>query len=82
MDATQYWLFTRECAIWNVVVSAFLMEDLEPNTLSATIERIYMAFFCSKSSQQIHSSPNEILFCCFVATLNDPFEYELAQEDE
>ena len=71
-------------ALWNATVSAlqFWMKDLEPNTLSAAIERVYMAFSCSKLSQQLHTSPNEILFSCFMTTLNDAFEHELAQEDE
>ena len=53
MDATQYWPFAREYSIWNATVSVlqFWIEDLKPTTFSAAIERVYMAFFCSKSSQ-------------------------------
>ena len=84
MDTIQYWPIAREYTLWNATVSAlqFWMEDLERNTLSATIERVYMVYFCSESSQQLHTSPDEILFGHFVTTLNDLFECELAQEDE
>ena len=84
MDVTQYWSFARECTIWNTTVSAlqFWTEDLKPNILSVTTERVYMAFFCSESSQQLCTLSEEILFGCFVTTLNDTFESELAQEDE
>ena len=34
------------------------------------------------SSQQLHTSPDEVLFRHFLTTLNDAFECELAQEDE
>ena len=49
MDATQYWPFAREYAIGNVAVSAlkFWMEDLEPHTLSVTIERFLHAIFAA-----------------------------------
>ena len=41
-----------------------------------------MAFFCSKSLQQLWNLSKDILFGHFVTTLNDAFECELAQEDE
>ena len=58
------------------------MEDLQSNILSVTIERIYLAFFCSESSPQLITSSEETLFSHFMTTLNDAFECELAQEDE
>ena len=84
MDTAQYWPFAREYTIWNAAVSAlqFWMEDLKPNILSVATERVYMAFFCIESSQQLCTSSEEILFGCFMTTLNDAFEHELAQEDE
>ena len=84
MDTTQYWPFAREYAIWNATVSAlqFWMESHEPNILSDTIERVYMAFFCNESSQQLWNLSRDVLFSHFVTTLNDTFECELAQEDE
>ena len=56
MDATHYWLFAREYSIWNATVVAlpFWMADLEPQTLSNTIEWVYTAFFCSTSAVKEH----------------------------
>ena len=58
------------------------MEDLKPNTLSALHRKSLHGIFCSKSSQQLCTLPDEILFGHFMTTLNDAFEHELAQEDE
>ena len=58
------------------------MKDLKQNILSVAIGRVYMAFFYSESSQQLCTSSDEILFSCFMTTLNDAFECELAQDDE
>ena len=76
MDATHYWLLAREYSIWNAAVSAlqFWMADLDPQTLSNAIEWVYTAFFCSNSAQQLRTIAEEILFSCFVTTLNDAFE--------
>ena len=40
MNATDYWPFAREYATWNTTVTAlqFWTADLEPHTLSNTIE--------------------------------------------
>ena len=46
------------------------------------LKRDYTAFFCSDSAHQLRNQPEEIIFGCFVTTLNDAFEQELAQEDE
>ena len=64
MDASQYWPFAREYAIWKPTVSALQvwMKDLKPHILGVTIERVYMAFFCSESSQQLCIFPDEVLF--------------------
>ena len=47
MNATHYWLFAREYAIWNAAVSAlqFWMNDCKPHTLSVAIEKVYTTFF-------------------------------------
>ena len=60
----------------------FWAVDLEPHILSNAIEWVCTAFFHSNSSQQLWNLPEEIIFSCFVAILNDTFEIELAQEDE
>ena len=76
MDATHYWPFPREYSIWNATVTAlqFWTVDLEPHNLSDAIERVYTAFFCSNSSQQLRNISEEVLFGHFMTTLNDAFE--------
>ena len=83
MDATDYWPFAQEYSIWNAAVTAlqFCMVDLNPLMLNNTIERVYTAFFCSDSAQQLRYISDEILFCHFVTTLNDAFQWELVLED-
>ena len=83
MDGTHYWPFAREYSIWNAAVTAlqFWMADLECQTLSNVIKWAYTAFFCSHSVQQLRNI-SEVLFGCFMTTLNDAFEWELAIEDE
>ena len=84
MDATHYWSFAREYSMWNAAVTAlqFWMADLKPHIPSDAIEEVYTAFFCCNSSLQLLNQPEEIIFGHFVTTLNDTFEWELAQEDE
>ena len=84
MDITYYWLFAREYSVWNTAVAAlhFWMADLKPHILSNAIERVYTDFFCCDSTQQLRNMSEEVLFGCFITTLNDTFERELAQEDD
>ena len=53
MDATDYWPFAGEYSIWNAAVTAiqFWTNDINPQTLSSVIERVYIAFFYSDSAQ-------------------------------
>ena len=76
MDATEYWPFAHEFSIWNASVSSlqFWTNDLDPQMLSTSIERVYTAFFCSDTAQQLQQIEEEILFSHFVTTLNDAFE--------
>ena len=84
MDTTQYWPFAGEYSVWNAAVTPlqFWMEDLEPHVFSNAIEWVCTAFFCSNSAQQLRNISEEVLFSCFVTTLNNTFEWELAQGDE
>ena len=84
MDATHYWPLARKYSVWNTVVTAlqFWMADLKPHILTNAIERVYKAFFCHDSAQQLGNMSEEVLFSHFVTTLNDTFEGELAQDDE
>ena len=55
MDATEYWLFSQEFSIWNASVAALQLwtDDLDPQMLSTTIERVYTTFFYSDSAQHL-----------------------------
>ena len=55
MDFTNYWPFAHEFFIWNAAVAAlqFWTADLDPQTLSSSIERVYTAFLYSDSAQQL-----------------------------
>ena len=55
MDATEHCPFAHEFSIWNVSVAVlqFWTEELDAQTLSTTIERVYTAFFYSESAQHL-----------------------------
>ena len=80
MDATDYWPFACGFSIWNASVAAlqFWTEDLDPQTLSSTVERVYTAFFYSESVQHLQHVEAEVLFGHFMTTLNDAFKQALA----
>ena len=84
MNATHCWPFAREYSIWNATVAAiqFWMADLKPHILNNAIERVYTAFFCHDSAQQLRNISDEILFSHLVTTLHDAFEQEHAQKGE
>ena len=84
MNATDYWPMAREYSVWNATVAAlqFWTADLEAHVLSSTIEQVYNTFFYSASTQLLCQQPDEILFSCFMTTLNAAFENKLALEDE
>ena len=74
----------REYSVWNAVVAAlnFWTGDLGAHTLGSTTEDVYRAFFYVPSAHTLHQISDEILFDCFVTTLNATFEQKLALEDE
>ena len=84
MDTSQYLPFACEYSIWNATVIAlqFWTADLKPHILSNIIDQVYTAFFYADYTQQMWNLPEETLFSCFVTTLNNAFETEIAQEDE
>ena len=84
MDPIDYWLMAREYSIWNAMVAAlqFWTADLKAHILSSTIEYIYIAFLYSTSMHLLCKQSDEILFGCFMTTLNAAFESKLALEDE
>ena len=79
MDTSQNWTFAHEYSIWNAALTAlqFWTADLELHVLSNAIEQVYSDF-----TQQMWNIPEEILFGCFVTTLSDIYETEVAQKDE
>ena len=84
MNVTDYWPMAREYSVWNATVAAlqFWTADLEMHVLSSAIEQVYNAFFYSTSTHLLHQHSDEVLFICFVTTLNTAFKSKLALEDE
>ena len=84
MDSVDYWPIAREYSVWNAAVAALLFwtADLKAHVLSRAIEQVYNTFFYSTSTHLLHQQSDEILFSCFVTTLNATFESKLALEDE
>ena len=76
MNITDYWLMAREYSIWNAAIVSlqFWTADLDPVTLSIAAEEVYSTFFYSTSTYTFHQQPDEILFGCFVTTLNSAFK--------
>ena len=83
MDPVNYWLMAGEYSIWNATVAAlqFWTADLTACMLSSAIEQVYNTFFYSTSTYILHQQSDEVLFSCFVTTLNTTFENKLALED-
>ena len=84
MNAADYWPMAREYSIWNATIASlqFWTADLDMLTLCNTIEEVYSAFFYTASTHTLHQQSDEILFSCFMTTLNAAFEQKLALEDE
>ena len=72
INSTDYWLFAHKFCTWNASIAAlqFWTEDLDPQTLSSVIERVYTAFFYSDSAQHMQHVEVEVLFSHFVTKLN------------
>ena len=56
--------------------------DLNMITLGTTTEEVYSVFIYTASTYTPHQQFHEILFGCFMTTLNSAFEWKLALEDE
>ena len=74
----------REYSVWNATIAAlqFWTADLKAHVLSSVIEQVYNAFFYSTSIHLLCQQSDEVLFGCFVTTLNATFESKLMLEDE
>ena len=84
MHVTDYWPMATEYMIWNATVAAlqFWTADLKARVLSSAIEQVYNAFFYTTSIHLLCQQFEEVLFSCFVTTLNAAFESTHALEDE
>ena len=84
MDVADYWLMAREYSIWNAAIASlqFWTADLDLITLGTATEEVYSAFFHTTSTYTLHQQSDEILFNCFMTTLNEAFEWKLTLEDE
>ena len=84
MNVTDYWPMTREYSVLNAAVAAlqFWTANLKAHVLSSAIEQVYNAFFYSMSMHLLCHQSDEVLFSCFVTTLNAAFESKLSLEDE
>ena len=76
MDVADYWLMAREYPIWNATIASlqFWTADLNPISLGTTTEEVYSAFFYTTSTYTLCQQFDEILFSCFMTTLNTAFE--------
>ena len=76
MNITDYWPMAREYLIWNATIASlqFWTADLNVTTLGITTEEVYSAFFYTTSTYTLCQQYDEILFSCFVTTLNAAFE--------
>ena len=74
---------TDGAAIQNTAVAAsqFWTADLEAHVLSSTTEQVFNAFFYTTSTHLLHQQSEEVLFGCFMTTLNAASENKLALED-
>ena len=84
MYPVNYWPMAREYSVWNVTIAAlqFWAADLKAHILSRAIEQVYNTFIYSTSTYMLHQQSDEVLFSCFMTTLNAPFKSKLALEDK
>ena len=84
MDPVSYWPMAREYSVWNTAIASlqFWTVDLKAHILSSAIEQVYNAFFYSTSTYMLCQQSDEVLFGCFLTTLNAAFESKLAFEDK
>ena len=84
MNVTGYWPMARGYLVWNTAIAAlqFWTADLEAHVFSSAIEQVYNAFFYSTATHLLCQQSDEVLFSCFMTTLNAAFESKLTLEDE
>ena len=84
MNVADYWPMAREYLIWSAAVAALQLwtADLKAHVLSSTTEQVYNAFFYTTSMHLLYQQSEDVLFSCFVITLNATFESKFTLEDE
>ena len=73
----------REYSIWNAAIALlqFWTADLDLVTLGRATEEVYTTFYYS-SAHTLCQQSDEILFGCFVITLNAAFDQQLLLADK
>ena len=84
METAEYWLMAHKYGIWNATIASlqFGAEDLDLITLGIASECVYTTFFWTPTSHMLHQLPKDVLFGCFVITLNAAFTQQLSLADE
>ena len=84
METAEYWPVACGYGIWNAAIASlqFWAEDLDPITLGIASERVYTTFFWTPTSHTLQQLPEDVLFGCFVITLNAVFTQQLSLADE
>ena len=77
-------IMTREYSVWNATVAAlqFWTADLKAHVLSSATEQVYNTFFYTTSMHLLCQQSEDVLFGCFMTTLNVAFENKLTLEGE
>ena len=83
METAEYWPMAQEYGIWNTAIASlqFWAEGLDPITLGIASEHVYTTFFWTPTSHTLWQLPEDVLFGCFVITLNAVFTQQLSLED-
>ena len=83
METAEYWPMARQYGIWNAAITSlqFWAEDLDPITLGIASEHVYTTFFWTPTSHTLQQLPEDVLFECFVVTLNAAFTKQLSLAD-
>ena len=84
METAEYWLMAHEYAIWNAAIAPLQIwaEDLNLITLGIASECIYTTLFWTPTSHTLCQLSEDVLFGCFVITLNAAFTQQLSLADE
>ena len=76
MNVADYWWLATEFSIWNTNIASLQVwtADLNPVMFHIATEDVYSTFIYSTSAYTLHQQLDDVLFGCFVTTLNAAFE--------